>query len=424
MTTRQVVLPRAEPVPLAARCDFINAGEKVFSHLGRFAVYRRGAELLAVDWATPTVGQRIPMSHDCSVADQRLAELVLSLFIPPVLDIRPIVIGARPQDINDVQFWQYPCATEKQALDNHRDISVGANVDSTTRTVNTYLGLPWATYIDKKMFPQAVPDHLAPRIRSLSVLAERLGYRLAVHTVCQQIYWRRLVGEFQALHVTDLHISHATEDINPQREGWSFRIHSWPLFAPNIEVPERRAGLTIGKPLQEKRFLASFIGAHMPHYRSDVRLRLADAAKVAARDDVLVELGNEWHFNKVVYEEQVQHKLLLESETQAIAAAAKRYNEVLSDSIFSLCPEGAGPNTLRVWESLAVGAIPVVLTSGWVIPEGATDGVGMGTCCVFAETTELSTLFERLARVPLAERQRMQSECLALYQSTKSCMTW
>src|SRR5699024_6342458 len=126
-------------------------------------------------------------------------------------------------------------------------------------------------------------------------------------------------------------------------------------------VPERGAGLKIGLPPNTKRYLASFIGAHMPHYRSEVRLRLAEVARAANRSDVLVEVGNEWHFNKVVYKEQVQNKSLAEAEIASTREAARRYNEILSDAGFSLSPEGAGPNTLRLWESLAVGSIPVVI---------------------------------------------------------------
>jgi hypothetical protein len=40
-----------------------------------------------------------------------------------------------------------------------------------------------------------------------------------------------------------------------------------------------------------------------------------------------------------------------------------RYNTILSDSVFSLCPLGAGPNTLRFWESIAVGSIPVIFSN-------------------------------------------------------------
>ena len=38
----------------------------------------------------------------------------------------------------------------------------------------------------------------------------------------------------------------------------------------------------------------------------------------------------------------------------------RKYNEILLDSVFSLCPSGSGPNSIRFWESLACGSIPVL----------------------------------------------------------------
>jgi hypothetical protein len=285
--------------------------------------------------------------------------------------------------------------------------------------VHTYVGLPWATYIDKKALPEEALRELQTRLAGLHEFVQSMGWQLSVHTVCQQIHWRRLVPQFVACRITDLHLSHATTDIDPVREGWPLRVHSWPLIAPNVEDPSRRAGLVIGKPPGQRRYMASFIGAHMAHYRSDVRLRLAEAAATAKRADVLLEVSGLWHFNHVVYKEQVAGKALDSAERVSHDEATRRYNEVLSDSVFSICPEGAGPNTLRVWESLAVGAIPVILAPGWVPPAPAGGSVSLEECCLFVSHDEVPTLFERLAAVSPAERERMQAAALQAYQRTR-----
>ena len=44
------------------------------------------------------------------------------------------------------------------------------------------------------------------------------------------------------------------------------------------------------------------------------------------------------------------------------------YEDVLGSSKFMLCPEGAGAATYRVAESIAHGAIPVVVSSGYHMP--------------------------------------------------------
>jgi hypothetical protein len=403
--------PRPQSVQEPAKAA-LSSGDKVVDVLNRFRIYRDQGSLIAVDVLSPTQARRL---EDSSASPSGDPGLLLRVFVPPVVDTSPLRIGDRPRTRNDCHFWQYPATTERQAHQNHLRLPAGSNLDVAGKVVHTYLGLPWATYIDRKQWPQDVERFMHLRLDGLRRLAAEQGYDLRVHTVCQQIHWRRAIGSFVRLGVTDLHLCHAEASIDPQAEGWPLRIHSWPLIAPNIEDPGRRDGLVIGKPVGARRWLASFIGAHMPHYRSDVRLRLHEAARASGRADVLVDLGQEWHFNKVVYAEQVANKTLGAAETAAHDAGTQRYNAALSDSVFSLCPEGAGPNTLRVWESLAVGAVPVIFAPGWVPPP--VDGhPGLAACALFIDESPSPALFERLAAMPRAEVERMQRDGMALYE--------
>lgn len=284
--------------------------------------------------------------------------------IPPVLNTYSQQVGIKASSPEDLNFWQYPCATEKQAYENHLEIKNGENVDVSSKVVNIYLPIPWATYVDKKAFP----DNYLARIKTLLEMYETIasdnGFTLKVHSVCQHIHWVRMLEKALWLGVTDFHLSHkdSKSEEKQAEHGTNLTLHGWPLIAVNYETPDRSEGME-RKPMNERKLLASFIGAHMPHYRDDSRIKLFEAAKECGRDDVFVDLGNEWHFNKVVYEEQVLNK---EVEAHHIDEHHKntfRYNSILSDSKFSLCPEGAGPNTLRFWESIAVGSIPVVFSS-------------------------------------------------------------
>ena len=411
-------VPGTEVADLSILQRVLAERDCVFAAHARFRVHRFQGQLVAIDRFAPS---RASWLGPDAFADggSLPAEALLTAFVPPVAETPLIRVQDRPSDVGDCQFWQYPAATEQQALDNHRSIPRGANVDRQARVVHTYLGLPWATYIDKKRLPDEVPRRVGLSLRSMHSLAVQLGYTLRVHTVCQQIYWRRLVPTWLAMGVTDLHLSHAEKAIDPLREGGGLQVHSWPLFAPNIEVAARRDGLVIGRPVADKRYLASFIGAHMPHYRSDVRLRLRDAALAAGRDDLLVEVTNEWHFNKTVYVEQVQNRALQGHDHAAQRTATLRYNEVLADSIFSLCPEGAGPNTLRFWESLAAGAIPVVLAPSWTPPSPLPGQVDLRTCALFVADPPDTALFARLAAIPRDECTRMQRACIALYEQCR-----
>ncbi len=391
---------------------FASQGTLRWSAGTRFELRVLGDDCLVVDWLCPDKSFTVPAATVPELPD---TPTLLKLFVPAVLPTDPITVANRPRDKKDLHFWQYPAATERQARDNHAGIPAGGNVDAETRTVHTYLGLPWATYIDKKSIPGAELRPIATRIAGLHALVRSLGWRLRVHTVCQQIHWRRTIDTFGSCGVTDLHLSHATDDLDPRREGWPFVIHSWPLIAPNIEEPSRRVGLTIGKPVGERKYLASFIGAYMPHYRSDARVQLAEAAKASGRSDLLVELTDLWHFNKVVYNEQVAGKALADAEREAQEASTRRYNEVLSDSVFSLCPEGAGPNTLRIWESLAVGAIPVIVAGGWVLPTATPGQPDLMNCCVIANLSDTRDFLSRLVTITGGQRETMQAAGMAAY---------
>jgi hypothetical protein len=283
--------------------------------------------------------------------------------IPPVLNTFVSEIGLKAKNSEDLNFWQYPCATEKQAYENHLMIKHGDHIDVKAGVINLYVPLPWATYIDRKGFPQSYLQKMAAIIRQYKTITNEAKLQLRVHSVCQHIHWGRVLEKATELGVTDLHFSHKDSKSSSQQAdlGFNLTLHGWPLIAVNYVTPDRSKGME-RKPIGEKKLLASFIGAHMPHYLDDSRIKLFEAAKASNRDDVFVDLGNEWHFNKVVYEEQVLSKEIESHHIDEHHQKTFRYNTILSDSVFSLCPLGAGPNTLRLWESIAVGTIPVLFS--------------------------------------------------------------
>ena len=54
----------------------------------------------------------------------------------------------------------------------------------------------------------------------------------------------------------------------------------------------------------------------------------------------------------------------------AIEQQKQRYAEVLARSKFVLCPRGAGTASFRIFETMAAGRVPVVLSDAWVAPQG------------------------------------------------------
>lgn len=355
-----------------------------------------------------------------SIQGGNLMDLIPVGFIPPVLNTYIKDITDKPSSNDDLDFWQYPAATEKQAYDNHKSMGASQHVDLENRVINIYAPFPWATYVDRKDFSSLYLDKMAKMISVYKDLANEFKFDLKVHTVCQHIHWIRILESAKKVGITDLHLSHKySKSEKVQKDlGYSFTLHGWSLIAVNYETQNRNEGM-IRKPIAERSLLASFIGAHMPHYRDNSRVELFEAAKAYGQDDVFVDLGNEWHFNKVVYEEQVLQKQIDGQHIDEHNQRTFRYNSILSDSKFSLCPEGAGPNTLRFWESIAVGTIPVIFSDDLAIYKKDEVGLCIIENSIVWYNKSFNKLFEHLDNYDEDKLQEMQKQLLKCYDSIK-----
>ena len=342
-------------------------------------------------------------------------EELMHYWIPPVLKLKDHQISDKPIDDTDINFWQYPCATEEQAYNTHGALEWGSNIDRENGIAHVYMGLPWATYIDKKKLPDKFISRMRNYMFDLRTLSNMCGLELKVHSVCQQIHWTRLIETYQHIGITDLHISHM-EETSADLAGENLTIHSWPLMAVNFESQGRSEGL-VTKTIAKKKFFASFKGAHMPHYRSDIRERIVKVMKEDASDDVFCELNTKWHFNDIVYVEQVKNQILAVDDVLNEKKKTKAYNELLSDSVFSICPEGAGPNTLRLWESMSVGSIPVVFADGWIPPECPDPNISFLDCVVQIPHSEVDGFLNTLRKMSKKKIAAKRSACLKAYKA-------
>lgn len=366
---------------------------------------------------------RTSIANNFSLEDSNARRSSLRMFIPRSIENSPLVVREQPESISDSHFWQFPALTERLAFERHYKLQPAEwNPNDTTR-INTYLGLPWASYIDKNNVPDLVKQVFGVRLRGYRALSDEWGLKwgvdVAVHTVCQHIYWERMLPFWEEFGVTDVHLSHCEPDSAEIARPYGIRIHSWSLAAVNIVNPNRRVGLIIGKPLNERKYLASFIGAHMSNYRSDVRLHLRDEAMKFGESDVLVEVTDDWHFNPAVYQAQVAGRSLSNAQVISEREANVRYNSLLTNTVFSLCPEGAGPNTIRLWESLAVGSIPVVIVEDWIYPQVPGEDLRWEDCVIQVRRNEIKGLFDRLRNMKEKEANRlgeMQTAGLKMYE--------
>jgi hypothetical protein len=388
----------------------LEQGEELHCYGSRFRVLSCGDELVFDDRFWPSVGVSPLAELPCELGDRQ--GLFLWGFGQPTLELRPDFIANTKRFSADRNFWQYPCRTEGDAFAVHQRLAGPQVKDG---VLQLYVGLPWATWIDRNSWPISTLKATANRLRKLRLELGELGLGLKVHSVCQHILWRDNLHLIKASGVDCLWLSHKPI---AEHELENIELRPWHLYAVNIMEPNRREGLFFKSP-EKKRYLASFIGAHMGHYISDVRPKLL---RFKDEKDWLITLGNEWHFNKIVYCEQAEKNVALEARASTqprIDEVVIRYNQVLSDSIFSLCPAGAGPNSLRLWESLAVGSIPVILSDKLVMPKIPCSIEDQSLwkwedIVIFHSEEDLDGLESRLRNISLEEIKQRSDACIAI----------
>lgn len=324
--------------------------------------------------------------------------------------------------INTPIKWQYPSLTEKQAFLNHENRNY-------LLENSLYVGCAWASiidYIENTIVSLSTDDFWKNCEKSKeylncifdSKILETINLeQCTTHTVCQHIHWYKLLGLWEHLNIKNLWISHQT---NNKTSINNINIYPWPLIATNTEIPSRNTGLYT-KDIKHKQYLCSFIGAHNQYYRSNIRLDIVKILKNLHQNNIYVELCEDWFYNDIVYNEQIKNKIISKDSKKNKTIQTIKYNTILSDSIFSLCPEGSGPNTLRIWESMSIGSIPVLFENDWVKPkisEYQWDDIS-----ITIQKNQIENIISILENIPEKQVRAMQNNCINAYRyfRNKTC---
>uniref|UniRef100_A0A6C0KK56 Uncharacterized protein n=1 Tax=viral metagenome TaxID=1070528 RepID=A0A6C0KK56_9ZZZZ len=280
-------------------------------------------------------------------------------------------------------FWQYPVITEKTFyIQNKKNLS--------------FVGFPWATIIDKRYNLNIIFKILSPRVSST-----RLQY-----TCCQHISFRKLIPLFKALHITMVYSPHKIKG-EDQIDG--VVIKPCPLYAVNIEDPSRNTIFKTNDVFTHPRtLLYSFVGGYQSGYLTNIR---NDIFKLQSRDDTCIQNTGDWHFNQLVYHPS-QSNELKENVSDKHNEKTDMYNKTLLSSRYSLCPSGSGPNSIRFWESLAMGSIPILLSDTLELPE---NNLWKDTIITVSEK-DLHLLNNILSKIDTQTENSMRKNCIELYK--------
>ncbi|MEP4053462.1 MAG: exostosin family protein [Litorimonas sp.] len=246
--------------------------------------------------------------------------------------------------------WQFPAITEKNAYE-----VVRSHLFDVKGVV--YLAFPWATLLDKYNTKRS---SAAPLIAKLKEISARIAPNTRVVTVCQHIHMMKFIDIFFDHRVTDIFWTHTVKNGLSVSQDRKIDLYPFPLYS--VQFPKKEA-----LPLDQKRaHLFSFIGARANQwYLTESRNWILDLLGDDERG--LVVGRDNWHFNKVVYDYQIR-KSCNTADQLVDATAAELFKETLRETTFSLCPSGSGPNSIRLWESIAAGSIPVILADTYLPP--------------------------------------------------------
>ena len=283
-------------------------------------------------------------------------------------------------------FWQYPVITEKEFYKQNAGDP-------------NYFPFPWATVIDKRVNQPKLCEILK------GVMPQNKNY----YTCCQHIRYKELNTLWNILGIKTIYTPHKCIGIDVLG---SIKLIACPLYAVNIEDDSRNKDFTKYNLLEkERKYFYSFAGGYQSNcYLTDIRLRIFNLNK-KNRNDCMIKNTGDWHFNCDVYGggQDANGKL---NEDQRHQIKTNIYNGILLDSRYALAPSGSGPNSIRFWEALGAGSIPVLLADTLELPVHEL----WDQAIVRIKESDLDKLDDILTNISNEEEQERRENCMKLYR--------
>jgi len=138
-----------------------------------------------------------------------------------------------------------------------------------------------------------------------------------------------------------------------------------------------------------KDILFSFVGSYKSH---DIRVQMRDRV---FGDNVVYR--NEFH----------GANLFADMSKEEV-----EYKDKLERSRFSLCPRGSAPSSIRFWESLSAGAIPVLISDYWNLPVWDWDNTIVRIKEADFEKMNYDDIREFISGITLEKEIIMRENCL------------
>jgi hypothetical protein len=91
---------------------------------------------------------------------------------------------------------------------------------------------------------------------------------------------------------------------------------------------------------------------------------------------------------------------------------SREYKNVLARSRFALCPRGTGPSTIRFWEALGAGAIPILIADDMTLPAG----IDWDAAIIQVAERDIEKIPGILSTITLEDEHNMRLACLRIHE--------
>jgi hypothetical protein len=232
----------------------------------------------------------------------------------------------------------------------------------------SYVAIPWAVLINKKQLDRV----------------EKLNLKVANgFAICQHIKYEDIIPLLKKMGVKTLFTPHAIRE----KVYDGVEVVAFPHLAANgIEG-------AINKDVWY-----SFIGCSNTHPVRKVLFGMQHPVNTIIIERKLWHWANAFKPGSTSVDQQ--------------QAEALEYQEALARSRFSLCPRGTGASTIRFWESLQAGAIPVLFADAMTLPEG----FDWDSCVIKIAEKEVKNLGKILSTISLEREAEMRIQCVKAYE--------
>lgn len=241
-----------------------------------------------------------------------------------------------------------------------------------------YIAIPWTQILNSGWlkYPNGQSAEYYFRALSKEKITQQNNF-----TVCQHDNYMALKLYFKHLNITKVFCP--LHNANNNLEDISIIPISFTTFFTFEESP--------------KDILFSFVGSYTTHpIRQRMRHRI-NGPNVIYRDD--------YHVDPNVFNNQVNLK----------EAEEKEYKGIMERSRFSICPRGSSPSSVRFWESLQAGAIPILISDFWELPEWDWENTIIHIKEKDFESLTYQDIFNHLNNIPPDQESAMRYNCKKAY---------